>query len=313
MSFETALSERLPLRLDDQPLDAILYGAPGEPSSLDSFAPIRTTLEKIERAMRSGRVEAALPDLRKLDEQGAEIPLPLARVVADAIASTIPNCSRPLVPESVVPFEPILGAIFTRAEATGDHELANVVGLTLARTLESRGQFEEAAGVFTRLLRWAQSCRDRLEEAQHANNLGYELTQAGRYAEAENHCERATRLFAQLGAGSRANNARANLLIARFARLGWPEARTLESQVAEVDAVYAAESDERRRKTLILLAQIHEHEERLARAVKLTKEALRVSAGVPTQHVAEDEIYLTTLKQRMERKRSTRSHRSRAA
>jgi hypothetical protein len=98
-------------------------------------------------------------------------------------------------------------------------------------------------------------------------------------------------VFTAAGATSRANNAQANLLTARFELLGLPDAVELEPEILEVDAYYASENDWRRRKTLVLLARLREHAGDLDIALDLMEKSLRLTRKVPTQHRLADAAY----------------------
>ena len=118
----------------------------------------------------------------------------------------------------------------------------------------------------------------------------------GCWQQAECLCEEAVAGFTIVGATSRANNARANLLSARFESPGLPDAVELEPEILEVDSYYALENDWRRRKTLVLLARLREHAGDLDIALDLMEESLRLTRKVPTQHRLADAAYVRRLR-----------------
>ena len=105
---------------------------------------------------------------------------------------------------------------------------------------------------------------------------------------------------------SRANNAQANGLTARFGRLGLPAAQALAAEIEEVLQCYASQSDPRRRKPLVLLARLAADQRDFGRAMALMAAAVEASEGIPTHHRAADEAELQQLRRRAARQRGDR-------
>ncbi|NCA70653.1 MAG: tetratricopeptide repeat protein [Sphingobacteriia bacterium] len=283
--------DRAPLLIDDAPLDAILYGAPGSPSSVDLFAVHAVERAAISQAWTEGRTNEALRRTDDLLASGGVLTEGETFMTLMQISQLIPECGWPLIPADAYPYHSILREIFGRALRAGRTGLVGSVGPTLARALEARGRFDGSAEVFRTLLTGARLRRSRIDIAACANNLGYTLTLQGCLPEAERCCEEAIAGFTAVDAPSRANNARANLLTARLDLDGFPDAVALEPEIEEVDTHYLRAADWRRRKTLVLLARIREHLGDLHSALELMEKALRSTRDIRTQHRRADATY----------------------
>jgi len=281
---DTASKNAATLLFDDAPLDAILYGESGGPSSADLFAATEDKRAAIGHAWQAGHTDEALCATQELLASGGVLTEREISAILTKIGGLVPDCAWPLLPPGAFPYETILQPIFDRAVRAGRDGLAGEVGLILARALEGHGQFVGSAAVFAPLLTGARLRGSQLEMAQNANNLGYVRSMQGCWREAEGLCEEAVAGFTAAGATSRANNAQANLLTARFELLGLPDAVELEPEILDVDAYYASENDWRRRKTLVLLARLREHAGDLDIALDLMEKSLRLTRKVPTQH-----------------------------
>lgn len=285
-----------PLLFDDAPLESILYGESGGATPADLFGAARPLLDAIGQAITDGRKGEALGHMRGLYDAGLEVPTPAASEFVAYVGRFVPACAWPILPTPHFPYDTILQPIFEWATIAGQSTLADSAGSLLARYFEAHGRFADARAVLSVLLDTARVDGDRLAQAQHSNNMAYELLQESDWLQAEGLSETAVDLFGEEGATSRANNARANWLTARFGRLGLPDATTLEPVIAKVHRFYLAENDPRCRKTFVLLARIHEHAGRIAKAIALMEDALSACREVPTQHRQEDEAYLMRLR-----------------
>lgn len=279
------------LVFDDAPLDAILYGDPGGPSSADIFVAHAELRAAIRQAWLEGRTTDALRQTHELLSNDLALTEGDILITLGKITFMIPDCGWPILPAGAFRYETVLEPIFGRAVRAGRYALAQKSGLLLARAFEARDRFADSAAVFATLLTYARLRRNRVEIAQNTNNLGYTLTLQGRCAEAERYCDEAVAGFTAVEAQSRANNARANLLTARMALDGFPDALALESEIMAVDQRYPQNGDWRRRKTLVLLAKIREHLGDLPAALDLVDLALVLTRGIRTLHRREDARY----------------------
>lgn len=134
--------DRAPLLIDDAPLDAILYGAPGSPSSVDLFAVHAVERAAISQAWTEGRTNEALRRTDDLLASGGVLTEGETFMTLMQISQLIPECGWPLIPADAYPYHSILREIFGRALRAGRTGLVGSVGPTLARALEARGRFD---------------------------------------------------------------------------------------------------------------------------------------------------------------------------
>ena len=281
------MTARLPpvrrLALDDEPLEALLYGAPTPgPSSAELFGRARPILERVRRAIKKGREEEALREMRTLCAETLELPADGERMLVDFLQGQIPQVPYPVVADRGIAYERILKPIFDDAWARDDASLLDAAGTLLYRWHEARARYGDARAVVSVMLSHAQAWGNLSEEGVLTNNLAYEYLLEGDWDRAEPGFRSAIALFERLADEDDLANARANLLTCQFGRLGLPEARSLEREIEAAREALQNQSDWRERKAFVLLARIREHESALDEAIALTQRAVECARNRPT-------------------------------
>ena len=214
---------------------------------------------------------------------------------AGVIERLVPLVPVPILRRGGATAGPALAALFECAAGHRDYPLNQRVGILLYRDHEARGRYDRACEVIERLLVPARDEEDGCDVAVLTNNLGFDHMLAGRNKTAEDHFERAIRLFEHCGRELDVMNARANLLECQFARTRPERWDTLLPMLRDVNRALVANRDWRARKTMRLLARFAEHRGRRPAARGWARRAIAVTQGVPTQLRKWDRAYLQAL------------------
>ena len=288
-----------PLVFDDEPLEAILYGASTTgPTPADLFAESRPRIDAIRAAIAGGRDEDALRAMQALYGGDIAVPEAIAPELVQFIGRFIPQVPCPLAVEHGVPYDAILGPIFERAVALDHQPLADAAGTLLYRWHEACARYADARAVISTLLARALKRGGVAEEAGLTNNLAYECLLEGDWAPAEPLLVHAVELAEGAGSATEIANMRANLLTCRIGQVGLSGAKALEPEIEAARKTLAEHKDWRERKLLLLQARILDHRGDLKQAIERMERAVRGAKDVPSRHRLEDEAYLARLGQR---------------
>lgn len=285
------------LLFDDEPLDAILYGAAGPaPSSASLFDAARPAAERIARAVAEDRIADALQAASGLVGTDALAPAHALLPLLPLLRELIGNVPCPIVDDHGIDYAVLLRPLFELGCRTRDQPLVQRAGWPLYRWLETLGRYAEAREVIGRLLEVARREGKQVDQAMLTNNYGYEYLLEGNWEAAQPYFHRAAQMFERLGADLEVANARANGLTCRFERLDPEAAASLQAELEEVLAALVSRGDWRQRKPLMLLARLAEHEGRLADAIKLAQRAVIAARHTRTRLRQQDQDYLRRLK-----------------
>jgi tetratricopeptide (TPR) repeat protein len=284
---------------DDEPLEAILYGAPSSgPSSADLFAAAEQTLGAVHAALEQDDLPGALRRMAQLLESDSPVPERVLLRIAGFMRQLVPDVPCPLIEDQGPAYGRILQPCFDAGGARRNDALVKLAGAPLYRWYEAVGRYEAAAEVVRRMLEDAAQRRDTHAQAQLTNNLGYEYLLSQRWEEAAPYFQRSTALFEALGDAVEVANGRANALLCEAGLKGPEQLSQSRSELNELATTLRRRHDWRARKPLGLIARIEEQKGHCRKAILYARAAVIAGREVPSRHHLEDQEYLAGLEAR---------------
>lgn len=294
--WESAGSRPGPLAFDDLPLDSLLgMQSAATPTPASQFAAAEAAWAATRRTDGIDHdIGTTLRHAAGTLRSGLAVPASMLAEFVGLLGKVIPAVPLPLVADHGVAYETVLDPCFRIARAGHHQRLLIESGTLLYRWYESCGRYSEARSVIAELLANARQRGGWVDVAVLTNNYGYEYMLEGEWSSAERIFARAGGLFAAHDGPVEVANAASNRLLCAYEIDGRLSPEPIERQARELLVVLAG--DWRRRKLLVLLAQIEEQRGHLADAVSLVEKSLEASHGVATRHRHDDRRYLDSLR-----------------
>ena len=300
MSLDSELFAQY-LLFDDEPIESILYDCPANgASSANAFVDTEPVLEEIGNALYADNLPRAFEITQWLFRSDLPVSEKACVVLASMYKQLVPNYPRPVIPELVIEYQPLLEELAVLAQAFGSSLLIHATETICYRFYEGCGDFARARDKIALM-------RDRSEKpfttAQLINNYGYEYLLEGNFSLARPYFVESLHLFEQLQDENEVANAQANLLTCEFELSADHEKESLVPILIHAHTRLYEDDDWRVRKTMRMLAARAESQERILVAVAWARRAVNATIDMNTHLHQDDKKNLQRLCRKLKRRR----------
>ncbi len=288
------------LVFDDEPLEAILYGAPSPGASrADIYAAAQNKSLLIDEAIANDDHHRSLAHIVDLLEAKKPAPIDTLFKIVVYLDQFIPEYPCPIVEEHGVVYDQILKPCFDWGYEYQNDNLINSSGTKLYRWYEGFGFYEQAADIVSALLELLPPGELSDRNALLINNLGYEFMLDQKWQDAIPYFNRSAEIYEQLGNHTEAANIHANKLLCEFGVHGGEYLVREKKLLHKLAKILNRNFDWRIRKILGLLARMYEFEGKNKYAFKYARLAVEAGKEIPSRHHLSDRAYLTKLNDRL--------------
>lgn len=287
------------LVFDDEPIQAVLYGAPeDEPSVVSVFEHVRKLVTELSGGAHPDPESALRAILGFLDEDRAILPECFRSLVGYA-RSFLPHWPAQPSPEMPPSAGVVLERLWQRAEHAADDELRSCAGMPLWEWYEMTRCHARAREVLQALVDIAERSHNPQEMRGLLNNLAFQYWLERQWAHAARHFARAADLAKEHGDLPGYAQFKANYWACRFEEDGLADADLMHAELEQfAEILRTGGRRPAERKALVYLAKVEQAQGKLEDAVAHARRAVAIDESQQSIYLSHDRKLLEELQVR---------------